>query len=175
MRRPPSCESSDQEQHREAGPRLGDRDQEDCKEGDLLDRRVLHLLGPRMVDWEARRDRLSKAEPGQQQKREMDQPLTLWTQLAEETMIALEEGADKLLVDPVKGSAARRQRDQEDDTERGPGPPKEAPRRQTPHSHAVALQRSLGSVRELMVHERARCCGGRTVAGPAPRAVRLHV
>ena len=89
MSRPPSCESSDQEHRRDAGPQLGDGDLEDCKEGDLLERRVLHLLGPRMADWEARCDRLSKAEPGQQQKREMDQLWTLWTQLAEETMIAL--------------------------------------------------------------------------------------
>ena len=34
---------------------------------------------------------------------------------------------------------------------------------------------ALGSVRELMAHERARSCGGRIVAGPAPRAVLLHV
>ena len=30
-------------------------------------------------------------------------------------------------------------------------------------------------IRELMMHESARCCGGGIVAGPAPRAVRLHV
>ena len=38
----------------------------------------------------------------------MDRLWTLWTQLAEEIMIALEEGADKLPVDPVKGPAARK-------------------------------------------------------------------
>ena len=38
MSRPPSCESSDQEQRRDAGLQLGDGDLEDCKEGDLLER-----------------------------------------------------------------------------------------------------------------------------------------
>ena len=92
-------------------------------------------------------------------------------------MIALEEGADKLPVDPVKGSAARK---------RGRGTRRMiqsadlVPRRRHPEGrpHIVTLRlrsAALGSVRELMVHERARCCGGKIVAGLAPRAVRLHV
>ena len=88
--------------------RLGDGDRENCKEGELLDRRVLHLLGPRMADWEARRDRLSIAQLGQQQKREMDRLWTLWSRLAEEVLIALDEGAEELPTGLVKGLAARK-------------------------------------------------------------------
>ena len=87
----------------------------------------------------------------------MDRLWTLWMQLAEETMIALEEGADKLPVDPVKGPAARK---------RGRGTMRMmqsadlVPRRRHPEGkpHAVMLwlrSAALGSVRELMVHEGA--------------------
>ena len=54
------------------------------------------------------------------------------------------------------------------------------PRRRHPEGrpHTVTLRlcsAALGSVRELMVHERARSYGGRIVAGPVPRPVLLHV
>ena len=92
-------------------------------------------------------------------------------------MIALEEGADELPVDAVKGPAARK---------RGRGTRRMiqsadlVPRRRHPEGrpHTVMLRlcsAALGSVRELMMHERARCCGGTIAAGPVPRAVLLHV
>ena len=54
------------------------------------------------------------------------------------------------------------------------------PRRRHPEGrpHTVTLRlcsAALVSIRELMMHERAQCYGGGIVAGPAPRAVRLHV